>query len=163
MKLSTPLSLWWYCSNAPKRNAENCGLLENIISFWKKEFLRWWSSYMNTISRNWFRKCSSASCFTRFVIQSFPHLFGGRKIYCFLPGAIIRHGDHKHAPFLVLGLSLLIIWDNFFYFQSKLRHRLRTCACMLLGLLGMSHREMASQIPENFLCFWPTTQPFYVC
>ena len=54
-------------------------------------------------------KMQQCGLFHQIRYSEFSTCFGGRKIYCFLPGAIIRHRDHKHAPFLVLGLSLLII------------------------------------------------------
>ena len=69
------------------------------------------------------------------------------------PGAIIGDGDHKRAPFLVLGLApsygTIFYWFLEHIASSPVAHA-RTCCD---DFRGWRAAKMASEIPEIVLCF----------
>ena len=75
-------------------------------------------------------------------------------------GAIIRDGDLKREPFLVLGLSFW--YGQIFPFLKQIAPLPEAHAFMLRGPLRMSRGENGVRNSRNLLCFWPTTQYVYV-
>ena len=82
-------------------------------------------------------------------------------VHFFEPGAIIRDGDRKRAPFLVLGLAPW--YGTIFLFLEQIAPspaaHARTCC---EDFLRMSRRGNGIQDSRN-LCFWSKTQHVYVC
>jgi len=76
-----------------------------------------------------------------------------------ISGAIIGDGDRKHAPFLVLGLSLS--YGTIFLFLEQIApscaESARTCC---EDICGCSAGEMASEIPDMFYAFGPQLNTF---
>ena len=78
------------------------------------------------------------------------------------PGAIIRDGDRKRAPFLVLGLAPW--YGTIFLFLEQIAPSPAAQACTLLrGFSRMSRRGNGVRNSRNRLCFWPTTQGLNGC
>ena len=78
---------------------------------------------------------------------------------------IIRVGDRKREPFLVLALSLWYGTIFLFLEQIALSRAAQACSCcedFERMSRGCRAGEMASEIPEIFLLFWPATQHFNV-
>ena len=71
-------------------------------------------------------------------------------------GAIIRDGDRKRAPFLVLGLAPW--YGTIFLFLEQIAPSPRHTRKMRRGFLRMTRRRNGVQNSRNLLCFWPTIQ-----
>ena len=71
-------------------------------------------------------------------------------------GAIIGDRDRKPAPFLVLGLPMIIdnvmIWGRFAVFKTKCAVECGTRACMLQGSLRMSRG--GNGVPNSRILFY---------
>ena len=55
-----------------------------------------------------------------------------------------------------------MMWGNFFYFENKLRHRVRHTCVHAASICVDAAREMTSEIPELFDTFHPQQQYVYV-
>ena len=95
---------------------------------------------------------------------SFHRLLRPSRFFHFYPilhrpaaGAIIGEGDCKCAPFLVLTLSLWYRTIFLFLEQIAPSHATHARTCWE-NFCEWSAGEVASEIPEMFDAFWPTTQ-----